>query len=566
MPNSRFIRSLFALSILAFSLTAASAQIPGARFNRTRTFDVEHYRISVAFKRNEKAIVGNTVVTLKPLASGLTKVALDAVGLRFSSVKLSGGTTDLPFVTDADSVVVTLPRAYGKEESISIQFNYSAQPKKGVYFVDEFRNNGRTVRDAQIWTQGETEEARYWFPSYDFPDDKATSEEYITARDGETVIGNGELRDTKDNGDGTRTFHFYTNIPHSTYLTSFIVGRFIRLEDSYRDIPLGFFLFPDRQSAARSIFAKTKDMMRAYEELTGVDYPYNKYDQTIVSEFNFGGMENITATTLSDRDVFLAETPLGKELVEDLISHELAHSWFGNLVTCTNWAELWLNEGFATFMEAAWREKAYGRDNYIAKLRSDISEYFFTDERTNIRHGLYNLRARPDDSIFDSTTYKKGGAVVHMLRDTVGDEVFWKAINRYLKRHRFGNVASTDLKTAFEEESGKDLGWFFEQWVYGVGHPVLRINSTYSPSTKSITVNVNQTQAAGRNGPSAYRIPLDLEIATESGSKTVTMNISKRSETATFRIGARPKSIDADPAFRVPVKIVDVRPTIVKAK
>ena len=217
-------------------------------------------------------------------------------------------------------------------------------------------------------------------------------------------------------------------------------------------------------------------MMRIFEDLTKINYPFNKYDQTIVAQYDeFAAMENITATTLSDREVFFADFDFGKSGVEDIVAHELAHSWFGNLVTCRNWAELWLNEGFATFMEAAYREKMYGREQYIAKIRDDVEIHFAENKPKRLRHGLFNQLARPDDSIFDTTTYQKGGVVIHTLREEIGDKAFWKGVNIYLERHKFENVETSDLQKAMEEASKQKLNWFFSQWVYGGGNPQIEV-------------------------------------------------------------------------------------------
>lgn len=539
----------------------AEAQAPSGRFNRMRTFDVQHYKISISFNEAQKSISATTIITLKPLTDGLSGFSLDAEGLDFTDVRLAESGTALPYTTASGMIRISLPRAYAGGESISVRLTYSAKPRKGIYFVDALRSGVTIVRSAQIWTQGEPEESRHWFPSYDFPDDKVTSEQEITVRDGVTVVANGELKAVRTNSDGTRTYHYRMDLPHPSYLVSFVVGNFAKSEDSYRGIPLGFYLYPNRLDAGRAVFAKTKEMMRVYEELTGTAYPFNKYDQTIVSDFNFGGMENITATTLSDRDVFLADSPLGREAVEDLVSHELAHSWFGNLVTCKNWAELWLNEGFATFMEAAWRERAYGRDKYLAKIRADADEFMFNDERDSKKHGLYNLLAKPDDSIFDTTTYKKGGAVVHMLRDTVGNENFWSGIQRYLDRHRFGNVETSDLQKAMEEVSGKDLRTFFGQWVHGTDYPKLDVSSSYRRSTGILTVRVAQTQVQRPLTPNAFEFPLELSVETKEGTKAVWIRVAKRVETAEFRIPGPPVGIGVDPDLRVPLKRVTLRQT-----
>lgn len=195
---------------------------------------------------------------------------------------------------------------------ISIRFKYSVKPSKGVYFVDADTEDGKVIRAAQIWTQGEPEEAHHWFPSYDFPDDKATSEQFITTEKGETAIGNGELIETIENADGTKTFHYKMPIPYSTYLTSFVVGTYTKVSDSHKNIPLGFYMYPGSEAIAQKAYGKTKDMMRVFEGLTGVDFPYNKYDQTIVANFNFGGMENMTATTMADTEIFSMNPAMSK--------------------------------------------------------------------------------------------------------------------------------------------------------------------------------------------------------------------------------------------------------------
>ncbi|HEX8249038.1 MAG TPA: M1 family metallopeptidase, partial [Pyrinomonadaceae bacterium] len=420
-------------------------------FNRARTFDVQHYTIRTAFERSTKTVFGDTSIRLKPLKASLTTVELDAAGFKYDFVRLEDSGKNLTYRQAGEKLIITLDKAYAPKDSISIRIRYSCQPSQGIYFVEALRDKDKIIRDAQIWTQGEAEEAHHWFPSYDFPDDKATTEQFLTVAADETAIANGELLETLANPNGTKTFHYKMNVPHSVYLTSFVVGKYTKISDSYKNIPLGFYVYPGRETTARKAFDKTKNMMRIYENFTGVDFPFNKYDQTVVADFQFGGMENITATTHADTEIFAVDYMPGE--AEDLVSHELAHSWFGNLVTCRNWAELWLNEGFATFMEAAYREQAYGRADYLRKIKDDAAR-FIADEAVNKnRHGLFNRLARPDNSIFDTTNYQKGGAVIHTLREEIGDEAFRKAINIYLNRHKFENVETPDLKKAMEEAS-----------------------------------------------------------------------------------------------------------------
>jgi aminopeptidase N len=555
--NMSFIKlrglAFASVAIVVFSVFA-SAQTARPNLNRERTYDVQNYIIHVSFNRPEKRIFGDTTVQLKPLNHGFTQAELDAVDLKFDSVKLDPQGTDIKYRTSGEHVIVTLDRAYSPDELISIRFKYSAQPKKGVYFVDEFKPTATTTLAPQIWSQGEAEENRHWFPSFDSPNDKATSEEFITAQSGESVIGNGELIDKKENGDGTVTFHFRMTVPYSSYLTSFVVGQYSRVEDSYKDIPLGFYVYPGREPLAKQAFGNTKRMIQAFEELTGIDFPYKKYDQTVVRNFQFGGMENITATTFADTEIFFVNFDFGKATVEDLVSHELAHSWFGDLVTCRNWSELWLNESFATYMEAMSREKLWGHDSYIRKIRSDAGQAIADDASIGKRHALFNVSANPKtEALYDTITYQKGGTVLHMLHETIGDAAFWKAVNNYLNQHKFDNVETPDLQKAMEEASGQDLKWFFDQWVYGAGVPKLDVKQSYSPGSRTLKITVNQTQKLEPGIPEAFILPMSVEIKAANGVRTEKLDIRKRSQVFSFKTDGPPTHLTFDKEEKLPL-------------
>lgn len=554
--------SSFVFLVSFLFVSASLAQTSKPNFNRPRSFDVQHYIIRVSFDRAAKKVFGDTTVQLKPLKDDFKTLELDSAGMLFDSIKLEASGTNLNYRQEGEKIFITLDRSYSADDLVSVRFKYSAVPQKGIYFVEERRDkNKKLLNPAQIWTQGEPEEAHHWFPSYDFPDDKATSEEFITVEKGETAIGNGELLETLENSDGTKTFHYKMPVRHSTYLTSFVVGKYSRVADSYKNIPLGFYVYAGREPVAKAAFGKTKDMMRIFEELTGVGFPFNKYDQTIVANYSlFSAMENITATTLSDNDVFLAQYGETNNLVEDIVSHELAHSWFGNLVTCKNWSELWLNEGFATFMEAAYREKMYGRENYLDTIRMFSMEYFLEHLPPGQQHGLFNRLARPDDSIFDSTTYQKGGAVIHTLRETLGDEAFWRGIRIYLERHKFENVETPDLQKAMEEASGQKLEWFFSQWVYAAGYPQLEITQTFNRKKKTLTLAVTQTQTADALVPAVFTLPMEVEIAIGKAVKTEKIQINKRNQSFSFKLEGEPGSVSVDKNLKIPLKMIELKP------
>lgn len=553
-------RSTFLLFFIFF-VALANAQTLRPDFNRVSNFDVLHYVLRVRFDRSDKKVLGDTTVQLKPLKDGLSEVALDSVDLDYTSLKLDPNGNELKYRTNGNKVIITLDRAYAASETIAIRFQYSATPKKGVYFIPEGRQSDNTkIHSAQIWTQGEPDEARHWFPSFDFPSDKATTEQFITADKGETVVGNGDLVDQKNNPDGSVTYHYSMPVPHSTYLTSFVIGEYSKTSEKYKEIPLGYYVYPGKEAIVSKAFGKTADVLRVYEEITGIPYPYSKYDQTVVSGFTFGGMENISATTMADTEIFFAVTPYGQSAVENLVSHEAAHSWFGNLVTCKNWAELWLNEGFATFMEAAFREKMYGRPAYIAKVVGD-AEAFLADDAVNPKkNGLFNRNAGNTSALFDrpATTYNKGGAVLHTLREQIGDAAFWKGVNDYLNKHKFSNVESTDLKAAMENASNTKLDWFFDQWVYGIGSPKLDVKQAYNARLKTLTLTIVQTQKPDKFTPTAYRLPMDLEIVTAKGVKTEKVDITSRLATFSFKTDGKPFSIKFDKDEKIPVKTVKI--------
>ncbi len=543
------------LLILAFS----SLSYADIGLNRERTFDALNYSMRIRPDRKNKKIFGDVSILLKPLDNNFRILELDARDIDFTKIELKATKQPLNFESNKRMVTINLDRAYSKDEKIEIRLVYSVKPKKGIYFVDQRKRRGKILQYSQVWTQGQAEETHYWLPSFDFPDDKATTEQFITAEKGETVIGNGKLINIIENPDGTKVFHFKMNQPHSIYLTSFVIGRYIKISDQHGDIPLGFYVYPGQESLAKKAFGNTKSMMTLFENITNVKYPFDKYDQTIVSEFKSGGMENITATTLADTEVFLARSRLGVGLVEDLVAHELAHSWFGNLVTCRNWAELWLNEGFATYFEALYRGSKAGRIAYLQKIQEDAQNYLaYTANFRGNEHALFNPEAdaSDDDSMFDPITYSKGSAVVHMLHQEVGSEAFWKGIKSYLETYKFKNVETKDLKIALENASGKDLGWFFTQWVENPGYSELRVEQTYMAKTKTLVIDFKQKRWFRRFSSYTFRIP--IEVLIEIGGKKYLEKfvIDSREFTKEIKVEGKPMRITYDPNYKLPLVII----------
>lgn len=561
-PGSAIMKQYFrGFLFVIFGIAAVDAVAQTARpaYDRQADFDVQHYAIRVSFDHPRRTVIGDTTVRLRPTVASLRNVRLDAVGLGFTRVENAETGKPLRYTAARGNVSVTLDRAYGPDEEVSLRFRYTTRPQKGVYFVNERRDQGRRVHSDQIWTQGQPDEARHWFPSFDHPEDKATTEKFITAKKGQTVIGNGELMEAKENPDGTVTHHFRMDIPHSTYLVSFVIGEYEKVEEKFGEIPLGYYIYPGSASLVPLAYVKTTEMLKIMEELTSVAYPFNKYDQTMVANFEFGGMENITATTMSDTEIAYARLDFLRGNVEDLVAHEIAHSWFGNNVTCANWAELYLNEAFATFFEAAIREKMYGREDYMRKIMLDAEAFINHDSTTPVSHGLYNRRAADTSILFrwPAVTYNKGGAVVHQLREQIGDKAFWKALNTILTRHRFSSIRTPDLRSAMEEASGQNLGWFFDQWIYGTGYPKLTIRYRYDRDAGEMRLNIEQTQRGDRLTPAGFRLPLEIEFLGKDGSRIRRIaDIKSRREIITIPLDTTPDEMNIDPDEKIPLKAI----------
>lgn len=538
--------------------TPPRRQMRGTEHRRPqRTYDVQHYIIRTRFDVESKTVYGDTTVLLKPLANGLQMFELDATGMEFESVKLDPEGKELRWSQAPNKLSITLDRSYSSSDTVAVRVKYRATPEKGLYFIpaSPATRYRRYAKPAQIWTQGEPEENHFWFPCYDYPDDKATSEQFITTSANEVAISNGALLETTNNPDGTRTFHWKMDQPHSSYLISMVVGNYVKLTDSYRNIPIEYYTYPGTEAKARSAFGRTPQMMQFFSERFGYEFPFNKYAQTIVANFIFGGMENVTATTQADTEILSGDGNDPSLNVDNLVSHELSHSWFGNIATCKDWANLWVNEGFATFFEAAYKEHAVGREAYLEELRSDAASYF-SEDSYQYRRPIISSRYQKPVDLFDSTLYKKGGVVVHMLREVVGDEVFWKALNVYLNEFKYQNTDARDVQRVFERVSGKSLDWFFDQWLYKAGYPEFRVRHSYNPQTRQLSLDVEQTQMPDATTPAVFHLPgVEIEIGTTRGRKTERIDITKRTERFTFKLDSRPRMVVFDKGERILKKL-----------
>ncbi|MBI3099083.1 MAG: HEAT repeat domain-containing protein, partial [Planctomycetes bacterium] len=522
---------------------AARAAEPTAvpQFTRNRTFDVQHIRLNLRFDEPKRAIYGEAAITLRPMVP-LSHVELDAAELSVTRVKLAAGRT-LPFHLGAEKLHVDLDRTYRPSDEITLSITYSCTPRKGVFFIQP--DKAYPKKPFQIWSQGESEDNRFWFPCYDFPNDKATTEVLLTVRERCFGLSNGHLVGVShDRKAKTKTWHWRQDVPHAIYLVAIVVGEFEEVQDSWDGIPISYYVPKGRSKLARTTFGRTPEIMKFFSEKIGLRYPWPKYIQVVISDFMWGGMENTTITTINERALTDQEHLLEADS-DGLVAHELAHQWWGDLVTTKNWQHIWLNEGFATYFDALFREHHRGRDEMLMQLFDNARSYFKEAGEKQRRAIVTNVYTDPED-MFDRHSYEKGSIVLHMLRYVLGDDCFWKAIGHYAHKHAAKSVETTDFKTAIEESTGHSLDWFFDQWLHKPGHPEFAVKWSWDGSGKSVTVNVQQTQST-TDGTPVYRMPVDLQIATPEGRQNYRVHVSHPEEQFHFTAATRPLSVIFDP-------------------
>ncbi|MBI1850877.1 MAG: HEAT repeat domain-containing protein [Planctomycetes bacterium] len=547
---ARFTASLLVLVSVTPAL-AGPARFGDAKSRRhdprDRTMDVQHLELHVSFDADAKTVTGEVTLTVKPITDKARTLELDAPELHVKKVTLHDA-GDLPFRHDGETLRIELPATLPSADAPKVTIAYDAKPRKGAYFVGP--DEGYPSKPRQIWTQGESEDNRFWFPSYDFPNDKATSEMFATVPAGQTAVSNGQLVEiTEDPKTHARTFHWRTDQPHSSYLVSLAIGEFEEVDDQFGDVPVQYFVpkGTGRETTLRS-FGVTPEAMRFFSDKIGVRYPYAKYAQTCAVDFIFGGMENISATTQTANTLHGPEAEPERSS-QGLVAHELAHQWWGDMLTCRDWAHIWLNEGFATYFEALFREHHDGVDEFRFDMLNAARSYLAEDSGEYRRSIVTNVYTEPMD-LFDSHTYPKGGWCLNMIRGILGDALFWKSIHHYAETNAWKNVVTDDLRRAIEETTGRNLDWFFDEWLYHGGHPEFRVESEWDADTKLVRISVAQTQTVDDLTP-LFRMPLDIEVRTPAETKTYPVEVSKAHHEFVFPCSEEPQMIRFDPHHRV---------------
>jgi aminopeptidase N len=499
---------------------------------RARSYDLQHQVIRVRFDWDRHAVEGTTTLTLAALDTAITSVALDAVGMTFSKVAGTDGRA-LRHDYDGSTLTIHLPAPLAPHARTVVTVAYeSVQPKKGAYFVD---------RRHVVWTQGEMIDTRYWIPTYDEPNDKTTWEMYIRTAKGERALSNGKLVGSRTVGNEIE-WHWRLVKPASTYLMTAVTGNYTVLQDKWRDIPIGYWTYPDSVKAAWRGFGATPRAVGVFSAKTGVKYPWVKYDQIVAPDYIFGGMETETATTQADDGILHPAWAEPQANAEGLVTHELGHQWYGDLLTTESWADAWLNEGFATFMEQTYRETAHGKDEGAIDRLGAQQQTIAADARTRRPLVWSRWKVDPLELFLSGHIYPRGASVLQMLRHQLGDSLFWAAMHRYTTAHAYGNVVSSDLRDAFEAETGRDFHRFFDQWVYGAGVPQFRVAYSYDSASGRLTLRSEQTQPVD-SMTGIFDVDVDVKALTDEGAVHGVMQVHGKESTVTLALPAPPRAI-----------------------
>jgi aminopeptidase N len=555
----RILILLFSLPMI-FTLKAQDSTLdsndPALRIYRAsfpHINDLVHTKLNVRFDYTKSYMYGKAWITLHPHFYPTDSLSLDAKGMDIKTVSMNKGNQQIPlkYNYDGSTLRIHLDKTYRYTENYTIYIDYTSKPNevkaqgsaaitdaKGLYFINPLG----TVKDkpVQIWTQGETESNSVWFPTIDKPDQKSTEEISMTVPAKYVTLSNGILVSQVKNADGTRTDNWKMDLPHSPYLFFMGVGNYAIIHDTYKGKDVNYYVEKEYASVAKRIFGLTPEMMAFYARILGVEYPWVKYSQMTARDYVSGAMENTTSTLHTDALQQDARQLTDGNKYEDYICHELFHQWFGDLVTTESWSNLTLNESFANFSETLWAEYKHGKDAGDATNFHDIEKYLADPANPSKNLVRYYYKDRED--MFDMVTYSKGGRILNMLRNYVGDSAFFKSLNLYLINFKFKNAEAHNLRLAFEQVTGEDLNWYWNQWYFGSGHPIFDISYTYDDAKKMAKVVINQVQNTGK----IFRIPMAIDVY-EGGSKTRhKVWLENESDSFYYSYNKRPDLINVD--------------------
>ncbi len=534
-------------------LCGAGASRGDEPYARSKDYDLQNVRTHLWFDLAQHKIRGEVNESIAAAREDVSQVVLDSVGLTIQSVSVDGSAAKFSTTTDKLLVSLDHPARIGERHDIFIR--YEGRPKKGLYFILPDANYPNQAQE--IWTQGEAEDTRNYIPIYDYPNDRMTSEMILSVPGNWITISNGQLIGVRDESDGTRTWDWKQSEPLSSYLISAIAGDFVEKDDRWRGLPLRYVVPRGQEYKIDASFGDTKEMLDLFSSKLDTPYPWAQYAQTFVDDFVEGGMENTSATTLTVRELvnpaLAAENRRGADFVE---SHELAHQWFGDLVTCKDWANLWLNEGFATYFEHVWNEHHYGASDAAYEFWREQNQWFREKRLYPVPIVDHNFK---DSDEYAGNVYTKAGWVLKMLRQKLGDADFFAALHHYLESNRGQNVVTADLEKSIEQATSINTDKFFHQWIYRAGAPQFQVSYTYDDAAHQVKLDVSQTQKV-EGLVSLFDVPIDVEVTTAAGSKTFPIEVSKATQSFTFPADSAPLMVLFDKGDKI-LKTLDFKKT-----
>lgn len=555
-------RALFIIVLLSFFFTAVQAQPPRNndtawkkiyRHTPTRINNLVHTKIEARFNIPQATMDGKVWLTLQPHFYPTDSLNLDAKGMTIKQVALvakNGALSNLKYTYNGLNLFIQLNKTYTAREQYMVYVEYTAHPNelaakgseairdaKGLYFINP--DGSEPGKPTQIWTQGETEATSVWCPTIDRTAQKCTQETYMTVPANWVTLSNGKLVKQTPNKDGTRTDYWKMELPHSPYLFFMGAGDFAVVKDSYKGKEVNYYVEKEYASVAQKIFGHTPEMIAFFSKLTGVEYPWVKYSQIVCRDYVSGAMENTTAVIHQETAHQNARELTDGNVWESTISHELFHHWFGDYVTSESWSNLTVNESFADYSQTLWDEYKYGKDAGDAENFTGMELYL--QNPAEAQKHLVRFYYRDKEDMFDRVSYQKGGRILHMLRNYLGDSAFFKGMNHYLVTNKFKSGEAHQLRLSMEEVSGRDLNWFFNQWYFNAGHPILDIDYSYNDNAGNVTVYVKQTQAGN-----AFRLPIAIDVYNGGNKRRYPVWVENKLDSFVIPYTQRPSLVNVD--------------------
>ena len=554
------------LSGSGFAQTETSGRTEIYRQTHTKTTELKHTKLKVNFDYQKEQMGGEEWLTASPYFYSTDSLVLNAKGMLIHEVALdkNGSKSPLKYEYKDDLLKINLDKTYNRNQDYTVYIKYTARPNevsqkgsaaisdaKGLYFINA---QGKDAdKPTQIWTQGETESSSAWFPTIDKSNQKTTQEIYMTVPDKYVTLSNGIMKSSTKVSGGLRTDHWVMDKKHAPYLFFMGVGEYAVVKDKWRNIEVDYYVEKEYEPFAKQIFGNTPEMIEFFSKRLSYDYPWSKYAQITGRDFVSGAMENTTATLHQESAQQKPGDLIDENRWEDTIAHELFHHWFGDLVTAESWSNLTVNESFANYSQYLWNEHKYGKDIADYGLMKEIKGYMM--DPSNISKDLVRFNYHSREDMFDGVSYNKGGAILHMLRNYVGDDAFFAGLTDYLKTNEFGTGEAHQLRLSLEKVSGKDLNWFFNQWYFGNGNPKISYTTSFEPVKKEVTITLSQNQI-GQN----FQFPLSIDIF-ENGKPT-RKNVwvsAKEKNDFTFQVSKNPDLVNLNSDGVLLAEITDTK-------